>query len=238
MKSLTCAPGVVVTLNRPSFCRPATAVGGTSSIRSMPPDLNASSSASWFVKYCRPMRSTWPAARRTSSSLEDRRAVLVVLRQDERAGRDRRQVVLRLVGLEALAVGADLGLPHLRRQDVELLQVRQHVAHRLVVLDDQRVVVRRRERHDVRDERRQRGGRPGLVLQHQVAGPDRVLGRERLAVRPLRRRAASNVHVLPSFEVFQDLAQSPSICSWFVPACLYWTSVGYCMMNASYDCDE
>src|SRR5690242_12885389 len=48
----------------------------------------------------------------------------------------------------------------------------------------------------------------------------------------------SKVHVLPSFDVFQDFAQSPSICSCSGPACLYCTSVGYCMMNASYDCAE
>src|SRR4051812_37821448 len=46
------------------------------------------------------------------------------------------------------------------------------------------------------------------------------------------------VQVLPSLEVVQDFAQSPSMASCSGPVWRYCTSVGYCMMNASYDCAE
>src|SRR5262249_55490392 len=46
------------------------------------------------------------------------------------------------------------------------------------------------------------------------------------------------VQVLPSFDVVQDFAQSPSMATCPGPVWRYCTSVGYCMMNASYDCAE
>ena len=120
-------------------------------------------------------------------ALHDRRALLVVLRDVEGAGSDDRHVRRGVVVLEALALDADLRLPDVPREHEELLQLRQHVRDGLVVVDDERGGIGRRQLGRVREERRERRGDALLVLQDQVARPGAVVGREGLAVRPLAR---------------------------------------------------
>ena len=95
---------------------------------------------------------------------EDRRALLVELRDEEGAGADDREMRRRVVVLEALAVLARDRLPDVARQDEELLQLRQHVRDGLVVLDHERRRIGRRQLRGVREERRERrGGRLGVL---------------------------------------------------------------------------
>ncbi len=115
---------------------------------------------------------------------EDRRALLLVLLDRVGACRDDGQVLLRMERLQVLPVGAHQRLPDVLRDDEQLLQLGEHVPDRGVVVDHERVLVRRlRARHMPERGRRHRG-RPGRELDDGVDGPGGVVGRERRLVRP------------------------------------------------------
>ena len=115
---------------------------------------------------------------------EDGRALLLVLLDRVRAARDDRQVLLRVEGLEPLAVRADERLPDVLREDEELLELGEHVADRGVVVDDERVVVRRLRVLHVRERGRGDRRRPVRVLERGVDRPRGIGCRERRSVRP------------------------------------------------------
>ena len=77
-------------------------------------------------------------------------------------------------------------LPDVLGQDRELLELAQHVAGRSLVVDDQRVRVGRLGVLDVRDQPRCVRRAAALVLDVRVDRPGRIVGGQRLAVRPLR----------------------------------------------------
>ena len=108
---------------------------------------------------------------------EDGRALLLVLLDRVGAGRDDRQVLLRVVGLEALAVRADERLPDVLREDEELLELGEDVADRGVVVDDERVVVGRLGVLHVGERGRGDRRRPVRVLERRVDRPGGVARR-------------------------------------------------------------
>ena len=121
-------------------------------------------------------------------ALEERDLVLLVLDELERPGPDDRRVVRE--GLQVGAVVARVLAPDVLRKNEELFELAEDVAGRLLVVDDERGRVRRIGARDVGD---QSGHvrRPGLLVTDVgVDRPRRVLGGQRLPVRPLRVRDA------------------------------------------------
>ena len=115
---------------------------------------------------------------------EDRRALLLVLLDRVGACRDDGQVLLRMERLQVLPVGADERLPDVLRDDEQLLQLGEHVADRSVVVDHERVLVRRLRAHHMPERGRRHRGRPGRELDDGVDRPGGIVGRERRPVRP------------------------------------------------------